>query len=92
MCGPRGRWPTGWTRTNFDNFRDFSWRLRFASEQLRSGAMKLFSVLLVTVATATISCERQKFEGPDGTKQLNQAHGAGAAHEEESHPEGKTGH
>jgi hypothetical protein len=54
--------------------------------------MKLFSVLLVTVATATISCERQKFEGPDGTKQLNQAHGAGAAHEEESHPEGKTGH
>ncbi|NQX00289.1 hypothetical protein HQ447_06485 [bacterium] len=49
--------------------------------------MKLFSILLVAVSGFAVSCERHDFEGPDGTKQLNQAHGA-AAHGEHAAPAG----
>jgi hypothetical protein len=47
--------------------------------------MKLFSLLLVAVALAGVSCERHEFEGPDGTKQLHEPHGtADAAHDKEA--------
>jgi hypothetical protein len=60
--------------------------------------MKFFSFLLVAVSLVAVSCERHDFEGPDGTKQLNQPHGAAAhsAHdggEDHSvHPEKKAEH
>lgn len=64
-----------------------AWGLRFRREWLCSGAMKLFSLLLVAVALSGVSCERHEFEGPDGTKQLHEQHAAsggehatGAAH------------
>lgn len=59
--------------------------------------MKLFSILLVAVSVFAVSCERHEFDGPKGTKQLNEPHGA-AAHEaaagHEEHPAaaGETGH
>ncbi len=43
--------------------------------------MKSFSILLAGLSLFVISCERHDFEGPDGTKQLHEHHGA-AAHEE----------
>ncbi len=46
--------------------------------------MKLFFLLLVTVAMSGVSCERHEFEGPNGTKQLNEAHPAHADHTESS--------
>lgn len=60
--------------------------------------MKFSSILLVAVSLVAISCERHEFEGPDGTKQLNQPHGA-AAHDTHAtgsdhaeHPEKKSEH
>ncbi|MEX1116805.1 MAG: hypothetical protein WEB53_16280 [Akkermansiaceae bacterium] len=41
--------------------------------------MKFLSVLLVAVSVFAVSCERHEFEGPDGTKQLHEKHGAHAA-------------
>jgi hypothetical protein len=38
--------------------------------------MKSFSILLVTVSLFAVSCERHEFEGPQGTKQLNENHAA----------------
>ncbi len=40
--------------------------------------MKFFSILLVAVSVFAVSCERHEFEGPNGTKQLNEPHGAAA--------------
>jgi hypothetical protein len=37
--------------------------------------MKVFSLLVMTVAFAGISCERHEFEGPNGTKRLHEHHG-----------------
>ena len=42
--------------------------------------MNSFSILLVAVSLFAVSCERHDFEGPNGTKQLNEHHGA-ATHE-----------
>ena len=39
-------------------------------------SMKFFSILLVAVSVFAVSCERHEFEGPDGTKQLSEHHGA----------------
>jgi hypothetical protein len=67
--------------------------------------MKFFSILVAAVSLVGVSCERHEFEGPNGTKQLNEPHGAassghqavghttpagGGDHAE--HPEKKTGH
>ncbi|MEO7101018.1 MAG: hypothetical protein ABI162_16800 [Luteolibacter sp.] len=41
--------------------------------------MKFFPILLVAVSVFAVSCERHEFEGPDGTKQLHEHHGAHAA-------------
>ena len=41
--------------------------------------MKLFSLLVLSVAFAGVSCERHEFEGPDGTKQLHEKHGSSHA-------------
>jgi hypothetical protein len=49
--------------------------------------MKSFSILLVAVSLFAVSCERHDFEGPDGTKQLNEHHGA-TAHEKHSETTG----
>jgi hypothetical protein len=38
--------------------------------------MKPFSILLVAASLFAVSCERHDFEGPNGTKQLNEHHGA----------------
>lgn len=61
--------------------------------------MKLFSMLIVVVSMFAVSCEKHQFDGPDGTKQLNEEHGAGAAHddhaeatEDSKHPEPQAGH
>jgi hypothetical protein len=45
--------------------------------------MKLFSLLVLAVAFAGVSCERHEFEGPNGTKQLHEhssTHGTAANH------------
>ncbi|MDP3851839.1 MAG: hypothetical protein Q8Q59_15150 [Luteolibacter sp.] len=47
--------------------------------------MKLFSLLVVSVAVLGVSCERHEFEGPDGTKQLHEHHSAQG--EADSHAE-----
>jgi hypothetical protein len=45
--------------------------------------MKLFPLMVVAVALSGISCERQEFEGKDGTKQLHEHHSGDAhGHEE----------
>lgn len=49
--------------------------------------MKPFSILLVAASLFAVSCERHEFEGPNGTKQLNQPHGA-AAHGKHAEPSG----
>jgi len=57
--------------------------------------MKLFSLLIVAVAFAGVSCERHEFEGPDGTKQLHEPHGAHHADDHgggDSHAESEGGH
>ena len=36
--------------------------------------MKLFSLLLVAVSFAGVSCERHEFDGPNGTRQLHEHH------------------
>jgi hypothetical protein len=46
--------------------------------------MKSFSILLVTISLFAVSCERHEFEGPQGTKQLNENHAA--AHDEHAAP------
>jgi hypothetical protein len=49
--------------------------------------MKSFSILLVTVSLFAVSCERHEFEGPQGTKQLNEPHHTAAgAHDEHAAP------
>ena len=56
--------------------------------------MKSFSILLVTVSLFAVSCERHEFEGPQGTKQLNENHAA-AAHDSAAADDGvkyATGH
>lgn len=50
--------------------------------------MKRFSLLVVAAALAGISCERHEFEGPNGTKQLHEHHGAGAHSETGDHAAG----
>lgn len=54
--------------------------------------MKSLSILLVTVSVFAVSCERHEFDGPDGTKQLHEHHGAGHgdSHGDEAH--GDAGH
>lgn len=43
--------------------------------------MKFFLMMLGLAGGLFISCERQEFEGPGGTKQLHEPHGgAGAGH------------
>ena len=57
--------------------------------------MKFFPLLLVAVSFFSVSCERHEFEGPDGTKQLHQKHGAHDAHadaEHAGHPEKPAAH
>ncbi len=49
--------------------------------------MKSFSILLLAASLLAVSCERHDFEGPDGTKQLNEHHGA-AAHGKHAEPSG----
>jgi len=44
--------------------------------------MKLFSMLIVAVSVFAVSCEKHQFDGPNGTKQLNVDHGAGAANDD----------
>lgn len=44
--------------------------------------MKPLSILLLTLSLAAVSCERQEFDGPKGTKQLNQHHAASTEHGE----------
>jgi hypothetical protein len=50
--------------------------------------MKSFSIMLAGLSLFAVSCERHDFEGPDGTKQLHEHHGA--AHQE--HAESETPH
>lgn len=45
--------------------------------------MKSLSLLLVAASIFAVSCERHDFDGPDGTKHLQDHHGA-AAHEEKA--------
>lgn len=52
--------------------------------------MKLFSLLVVAVAFSGVSCERHEFEGPNGTKQLHEHHGA--SHAEHAEHSGGEGH
>jgi hypothetical protein len=56
--------------------------------------MKLFSLMLAAGSLVAVSCERHEFEGPNGTKQLNENHakhgeaaGHGDAKEHAGHPE-----
>lgn len=43
--------------------------------------MKFFLITLGIASGLFVSCERQEFEGPGGTKQLHESHAApGAAH------------
>jgi hypothetical protein len=41
--------------------------------------MKFFSILVAAVSLVGVSCERHEFEGPNGTKQLNEPHAAAAS-------------
>ena len=41
--------------------------------------MKFFSILVAAVSLVGVSCERHEFEGPNGTKQLNEPHGAASS-------------
>lgn len=50
--------------------------------------MKLFPLMLAAGSLVVVSCERHEFEGPNGTKQLNETHAkhgeaAGHGHTEE---------
>jgi hypothetical protein len=49
--------------------------------------MKRFTLLFVAAALTGVSCERHEFEGPNGTKQLHEAH---ASHGEAANPAEKT--
>jgi hypothetical protein len=42
--------------------------------------MKSLSVLAAFVTLFAISCERHEFDGPNGTRQLHEGHGAHASH------------
>jgi hypothetical protein len=53
--------------------------------------MKFFSILLLAVSAFAVSCERHEFEGPDGTRQLNEPHGA-ASHDAHSSKDGHSEH
>jgi len=50
--------------------------------------MNVFRLLLLVVSAVAVSCERHEFDGPDGTRQLHEKHGAPAA----GHDEEKQGH
>jgi len=50
--------------------------------------MKLFTLLVLTVALAGVSCERHEFEGPNGTKQMNEPH---SSHGKAEHHDDKGG-
>jgi hypothetical protein len=41
--------------------------------------MKAFCLLLLVVSGFAVSCERHEFDGPDGTRQLHEPHGAHGA-------------
>ena len=51
--------------------------------------MNFFSILLLAASACAVSSERHDFEGPKGTKQLNESHGSASSHDE--HP-AATGH
>lgn len=54
--------------------------------------MKLFFLMLTAGSLFIVSCERHEFEGPDGTKQLNESHAShGEAHGHDD-PKGHTEH
>jgi hypothetical protein len=51
--------------------------------------MKLFSLMLAAGSLLAVSCERHEFEGPQGTKQLNESHakhGESAGHGDQEKP------
>jgi hypothetical protein len=55
--------------------------------------MKFFLIALGIASGLFISCERQEFEGPGGTKQLHEPHGGkGAAHGADHATDGATSH
>lgn len=54
--------------------------------------MKLFSLLILLVAMLGISCERHEFDGPNGTKQLNEKHDTHAAPADAADAHGKPAH
>ncbi len=55
--------------------------------------MKFFLMTLGVAGGLFISCERQEFEGPNGTKQLHEPHGAaGAGHGADAAAEPGTAH
>jgi len=56
----------------------------------RTRQMKFFLLTLAAACACSISCERHEFEGKNGTKQLQESHGAhhpdhgsGAAHDKD---------
>lgn len=49
--------------------------------------MKFFSLMLMAALLFAVSCERHEFEGPDGTKQLHEKHGAHAPGHKAEHAE-----
>lgn len=54
--------------------------------------MKLFSLLLLVVSMMGVSCERHEFDGPNGTKQLNEKHETHAGHGEPADAHEKPAH
>ncbi|WP_411827822.1 hypothetical protein [Luteolibacter sp. AS25] len=56
--------------------------------------MKTFALLLPFACIAMTACERHEFEGPNGTKQLHEHHGAHDEHAEngDPHDEHEKGH
>jgi hypothetical protein len=58
-------------------------------ETYSGGLMKYYAMLLVAYGFFAASCERHEFEGPDGTRQIHDGHGA-AAHHEADHAEAPT--
>jgi hypothetical protein len=62
-------------------------------QPLRTAPMKrLLSLSLLLVALMGVSCERQEFEGPNGTKQLHEHHGSHHGEEHEGEEGGKAHH
>jgi len=78
-------WPIGWGKQHKIAALEVAFRLRVFHE---SPVMKLFPLLLALVSALFISCERHDFDGPDGTKQLHEHHGAAHAEHGEHAAEG----